>query len=100
MNAPTKLGLALTIVAVPGLILTGAAWGSKPTRQTQIRHAEMPSSFGATVLPLIQRYCLGCHSKVAKKGGLDLERFTGPDIMRRDLKPWQGVVEHLQICAM
>jgi hypothetical protein len=54
----------------------------------------------APILPLVQKYCLGCHSTQAKRGGLDLQRFRTPDAIRRDAQPWQGVIEHLDVGDM
>ncbi len=52
--------------------------------------------FGTRVRPILAKYCLGCHSADAKKGDLDLARFTSMDAARKDAKPWQGVVEMLE----
>jgi hypothetical protein len=46
------------------------------------------------------KYCLECHSTKRKKGHLDLERFTALDHVRKDLKTWQNVVEHLEAGEM
>jgi len=59
-----------------------------------------PVDFNVTVLPLMKKYCFACHNAAAKRGGLDLQRFTGVEQIRRDLKPWQGVVDHLQVGDM
>ncbi|HXD86487.1 MAG TPA: DUF1587 domain-containing protein, partial [Urbifossiella sp.] len=56
--------------------------------------------YAATIRPLLQKYCLGCHSTKAKKGSLDLERFTGLDAIRKDTKPWQGLIEQLEAGEM
>jgi hypothetical protein len=61
--------------------------------------AEPPGDF-ALVRPLVQKYCLGCHSTKAKKGDLDLERFATVDDVRKDVKPWQAVVEMLEAGEM
>src|SRR5207253_2948294 len=50
--------------------------------------------------PLLQKYCLACHSAKAKKGSLDLERFTSLEQVRQDLKPWQQLVEQLEAGEM
>ena len=54
----------------------------------------------AAVQPLVQKYCLGCHSTNARKGSLDLERFATPADVRKDLKVWQGVIEQLEAGEM
>src|SRR5262245_41701727 len=61
--------------------------------------AEPPTDFAA-VKPLVQKYCLACHSTKAKKGDLDLERFGAVDDIRKDVKPWQLVIEMLEAGEM
>jgi mono/diheme cytochrome c family protein len=56
--------------------------------------------YAAVVQPLLKQYCLGCHSTKAKKGSLDLERFTALDLVRKDLKPWQQMIEMLEANEM
>ncbi len=41
----------------------------------------------------LKTYCLGCHSAAEKQGELDLEQFHSVADMRRDVIPWQRVVE-------
>ena len=62
--------------------------------------SESDAPFAASVRPFLRRFCLDCHSAKAKRAGLDLERFTGPETLRRDLKPWQGVADHLEVGDM
>src|SRR5207302_5978878 len=58
------------------------------------------SGYGTAVLPVVKRYCLTCHSSAVKRGGLDLARFTTADLVRGDVKPWQGVIDHLEVGDM
>ena len=62
--------------------------------------AQDPAANFAAVRPLVQKYCLACHSAKAKKGGLDLERFDTFAAVRRDLKPWQQAVELVEAGEM
>ena len=41
----------------------------------------------------LKSYCLGCHSTAEKQGELDLEQFHSVADMRRNVIPWQRVVE-------
>jgi hypothetical protein len=54
----------------------------------------------ATIQPLLTKYCLGCHSTKLKRGSLDLERFQTLDDIRKDLKPWQGLIEQIEAGEM
>ena len=50
--------------------------------------------------PILQQYCLGCHSTEKHKGDLDLERFTSFSEVMKHPKVWQGVVEQLGLGEM
>ena len=41
----------------------------------------------------LRTHCLGCHSTAEKQGELDLEQFHSVADMRRNVIPWQRVVE-------
>src|SRR2546430_2153141 len=56
--------------------------------------------FEKDVRPLLTKYCLECHSTEVKKGGLDLERFGTVADARKDLKPWQSMIEQLEAGEM
>src|SRR4051794_36297782 len=72
--------------------LTWAAIASSGTDKPDERAAQ----YTAQVRPLLARYCLDCHSTKKKRGDLDLERFTSLDQVRKDLRPWQNVLEMLE----
>ncbi|MCW3094775.1 MAG: hypothetical protein JWL77_393 [Chthonomonadaceae bacterium] len=69
-------------------------------KQARRRLVGSDDAFASSVRPFLRKFCLGCHSSRVKQAGLDLERFTGPATMRQDLKPWQGVVDHLEVGDM
>jgi hypothetical protein len=56
----------------------------------------LADDYTARVRPVMAKYCLACHSTAKKKGDLDLERFATVEQARRDLRPWQAVVEMLE----
>jgi hypothetical protein len=82
------IGLALCLLALP-LAVTGDAGGAPPADPKKDDYATL-------VQPLIKQYCLSCHSAKVKKGDLDLERFTSLDHVRKDVKPWQAMIEMLE----
>ena len=53
----------------------------------------LQSEYESSQAALLQKYCLGCHSAAERQGELDLERFQSVADMRRDVVPWQRVVE-------
>lgn len=46
--------------------------------------------------PVLQKFCVGCHSTSEKAGELDLERFTSLASVRKDVKPWQAMILQLE----
>lgn len=53
-----------------------------------------------TLLPLVKRYCLTCHSTQLKRGHLDLQRYSSIEAIQHDIQPWQGVIDHLEVGDM
>src|SRR5262249_17770014 len=62
--------------------------------------SDAKTDYTAVVRPLIQKYCLACHATKIKKGDLDLERFASVEHVRKDLKPWQSLIEMLEAGEM
>ncbi len=61
---------------------------------------DLAGGYATQVQPLLKKYCLDCHSTKVKKGSLDLERFASLAHIRKDLKPWQQVIERLEAGEM
>src|SRR5437867_838203 len=78
------------------VVARGHDGGAEPPAPT----SDPGNEYYTTIRPLIQKYCLGCHSTKLKKGSLDLERFRSPDAIRKDLKPWQMMIEQLEAGQM
>ncbi len=85
-----RLVAGLALVVLP---LSGTGTAQKPA-------ADARAEFATAVQPLLKKYCLDCHSTKLKKGSLDLERFTSLDQVRKDLKPWQQLIEQLEAGEM
>jgi hypothetical protein len=58
------------------------------------------AEYTTEIVPLVKRYCLECHSTKVKKGHIDLERFVMIGQVRKDVKPWQQVIEQLEADEM
>lgn len=58
--------------------------------------ADQGTEYTERVRPVLEKYCLACHSTAKKKGDLDLERFATLEAIRRDLRPWPLVIENLE----
>jgi Protein of unknown function (DUF1592)/Protein of unknown function (DUF1588)/Protein of unknown function (DUF1587)/Protein of unknown function (DUF1585)/Protein of unknown function (DUF1595)/Cytochrome C oxidase, cbb3-type, subunit III len=84
----------LTLLLPLGLLALLPAVG---TSRPEPLHADVEYK---TVRPLVQKYCLSCHSTKLRKGSLDLERFVTTADLRTDLKPWQMAIEMLETAEM
>ena len=56
--------------------------------------------FDRKVLPMVERYCIGCHDTATAEGDFDLESFLTPAAMLANRKPWEKVVKQLKAGAM
>src|SRR5438045_8463494 len=61
--------------------------------------AEEPATF-EQVRPILNEYCIKCHSTAKHKGDLDLERFATLGEIRKNSKVWQLVAEQLTAAEM
>ena len=86
------LGLGLFFLAAGSINPVGSQEKSPP--------ADPKQDFATFVQPLISKHCLSCHAAKTKKGDLDLERFRSMDLVRKDLKPWQLMIEQLEAGEM
>ncbi len=62
--------------------------------------AASAADFQKDIRPLLNEFCLKCHSTKNHKGDLDLERFKSLDLVKRDPKVWQQVEEQLELGEM
>ena len=58
------------------------------------------ADFQKEIRPLLNEFCLKCHSTKDQKGELDLERFKSLDAVKRDAKVWLQVEEQLELAEM
>jgi hypothetical protein len=56
--------------------------------------------FKDQIQPLLARYCLDCHSTEKQKGELDLEQFRTLAEVIRQPRPWQQVLEQIELGEM
>jgi hypothetical protein len=85
-------------------LLAPVVWFVLPTTPVspprQAAAADPQNEYAEKIQPLLKKLCLDCHSTKAKKGSLDLERFSAVSDLRADLKPWQAVIEMLEADEM
>ncbi len=59
-----------------------------------------PADYAREIRPLLQQYCLGCHSTEKHKGDLDLERFESLELILKQPGVWEDVAEQLSLGEM
>ena len=56
----------------------------------------LPVVFHQAVKPILNEYCITCHSTEKQKGDLDLERFKTFDDIKRDPAVWDHALEQVR----
>ena len=94
-----RCGLLAILGALASLtVLLPSAGGD--AGQEKPPQPDLKADFDAFVKPLLAKYCLACHSTKEQKGSLDLERFAKLDAVRKDVKPWQHMIEQIEAGEM
>ncbi len=80
MSAPMKLAPSILsfLWLLPALVSPGRA-----------------NEFDTNIKPLLDEFCLKCHSTVEQKGDFDLEQHASLAAMKKHPKPWQMVLQQL-----
>ena len=84
-------GIALAVALPPASDLHGGG---------EAASGDLGDAYIKRVQPLLKKYCSECHSKKVHKGDLDLERFESLVTIRKDLKPWQHLIEQVEAGEM
>ncbi len=58
--------------------------------------AQAPSAYSRQVVPVLAKYCVGCHGPTKAKGGLNLAAFGDEVAVFKDPKAWQKVLDHVE----
>ncbi|XZE51860.1 DUF1592 domain-containing protein [Planctomycetaceae bacterium SH139] len=62
--------------------------------------AELEQQYLTIIRPLLQSYCLDCHSSASAEGELDLEKLDGLRTLREHPTIWKQVTAQLEIAEM
>lgn len=90
--ACSKLPGCLALIV--SLLACGApAMGQAPA-------SSLADDYAKQVRPLLKTYCFSCHDAKAKKGDLDLERYSSLDLIRKEIRPWQHMIEQVEVGEM
>ena len=81
LRLPAIFGVALLLALFQGVF--GQQPHSFPDLQQQLE---------TQILPILQRYCVGCHAGDEPKGDVDLERLKSISDVRRNPRLWQDVL--------
>ena len=85
----------LILVLATLLIALGFTRGTLADEPKVDQFVGLAEEYLAQVRPLLNQFCLKCHSTAKPQGDLDLERFTTLAEARRATKTWLKVVEML-----
>src|SRR6266545_1105679 len=84
-------GIAVTIIYLSAAVLHGGG---------PVPGGDLGAAYAKHVQPLLKRYCFECHSKKVHKGDLDLERFESLGGIRKEIRPWQHLIEQVEAGEM
>ena len=90
---PALLAASLTLL---GLCLSSDSGADDSPSSEPPSFEKIGVRYDASVQPLLEGYCLGCHSAEKAKGDLDLERMKSLSEVRRDPRVWQKVLFMLE----
>ncbi len=85
----------LTLVLALLWVLFGSSGGLPAAEPPRDHFAGLADEYATDVRPLIEQFCLGCHSTALRVGELDLEQFSTLAEVRGGTKAWLKVVEML-----
>lgn len=96
-KAPLGISLVASAIVLPCFALNWSAHASPVSRTAP----EPPSkasaqTFKKTIEPLLNEFCVTCHSSEKQKGDLDLERFNSIEQIRRSPAVWEHVLEQIR----
>lgn len=81
---PTRLLMMATL----GMLLSAVAQAEPVAALREAAVQGSVARFEDQVLPLLDRYCLHCHSSDDPSGGITLDRFDQPEQLLRDVPTW------------
>ncbi|MBC8140416.1 MAG: DUF1592 domain-containing protein [Armatimonadetes bacterium] len=85
------LPTATLAVAVAGVSLTAAA---KPPAAPK-KPTNAAPTFARDVAPLVDKYCIGCHTADAPSGGVVLAGLTKTNTLMKNRKDWEQVASNI-----
>lgn len=87
--------VAFRLVTAFSLAVFLSSTGTSATEPMPDPFAGLADEYRTLTRPLLQQFCLECHSTAKQEADLDLERFAALADVRRGTKAWLKVVEML-----
>jgi hypothetical protein len=90
---------ALLTVAFTGL-LPVAVGAQSPSKNAVLPKSPAQADFQRDIVPLLNKYCIACHSEQKKKGDLSLQAYRDSLSVVRDRSEWQKVLGNIRTREM
>lgn len=78
----------LKLSTLPFLV---AVFVTPPSAQTPAKAPSKPIEFKKSVLPVVKKYCIGCHAGPQAADGIDLSTFKSQADVDKNLRLWRKV---------
>ena len=93
-----RQAVRFTVSGCLALVVCLLAGGVPATAQAPV--GNLADDYAKQVRPLLKKYCFSCHDAKDQKGDLDLERFSSLEAIRKDFRPWQHLIEQVEVGEM
>ena len=98
MQRIDRQAVRFTVSGCLALVVCLLAGGVPATAQAPV--GNLADDYAKQVRPLLKKYCFSCHDAKDQKGDLDLERFSSLEAIRKDFRPWQHLIEQVEVGEM
>ena len=98
MQRIDRQAVRFTVSGCLALVVCLLAGGVPATGQAPV--GNLADDYAKQVRPLLKKYCFSCHDAKDQKGDLDLERFSSLEAIRKDFRPWQHLIEQVEVGEM
>src|SRR5262245_32889119 len=83
------------------LLLATPLWAEHASTGASAAKARKDAgSYEHQVVPVLEKYCYGCHGRGKKKGGVALDLYTEETAAAVDQKTWEKVLQNLRTHVM
>ncbi len=90
----------MSVAALSAIALLGLTQALRAEDRKHPQRLASDEVFKASILPLVEKYCIDCHDEVDPKGDLSLEGFDSPAQVLENRDVWEKAYKHLGISGM